>query len=243
MQDKYYCYELIDMRDNSVFYVGKGKGKRAYQHKKNALAENRKVYNHFLQRKILSILQDGYDININFVCFYENEKDAFEEEKRLISFYGKNKLCNLTDGGEGGDTFTNNPNKEEIRKKHSESSKGRKLSEKSKKIFSDVKKGEKNPNWKGRSCTEETRRKKSIAFAKEKNPFFGKKHSEEAKKRMSEKRLGKNNKNSILTEEQVLEIREKYSSGNYTQKELGQLFGVKEVTIFKIIKKITWKHI
>ena len=30
--NEFYVYELIDPRTNSVFYIGKGKGKRVFQH-------------------------------------------------------------------------------------------------------------------------------------------------------------------------------------------------------------------
>ena len=34
---KYYVYHLIDPRDNSVFYIGKGTGNRINDHQKEAL--------------------------------------------------------------------------------------------------------------------------------------------------------------------------------------------------------------
>ena len=33
----YYVYALIDPRDNRIFYIGKGKGNRIFQHAKDAL--------------------------------------------------------------------------------------------------------------------------------------------------------------------------------------------------------------
>ena len=36
----YYVYALIDPRDNRIFYIGKGKGNRIFQHAKDALGCN-----------------------------------------------------------------------------------------------------------------------------------------------------------------------------------------------------------
>jgi hypothetical protein len=55
---------------------------------------------------------------------------------------------------------------------------------------------------------------------------------------------GENNNQSKLTEESVLKIRELYSTGNYTYKELGQIFGGRGIgTIFDVIKRKTWKYL
>lgn len=48
---------------------------------------------------------------------------------------------------------------------------------------------------------------------------------------------------SKLTEQQVLEIREKYAKGNITQKKLAEEYGVTEPCIRYIINRHTWKHI
>jgi hypothetical protein len=55
--------------------------------------------------------------------------------------------------------------------------------------------------------------------------------------------MGEKNKNSKLTEQQVLEIRELYSSGNYYQTELSRKFNVSQRLICKIINRKTWTHI
>lgn len=93
----------------------------------------------------------------------------------------------------------------------------------------------------------------------EKNPMFGKKHTDESKEKISIKRKGlklteatiekfkirssgENNSNSKLTELMVKEIRTEYNCG-VTIKELSLKHNVKPPCIWKIIKRITWKCI
>lgn len=45
-----------------------------------------------------------------------------------------------------------------------------------------------------------------------------------------------------LTSEDVMEIRELYKTGNYTHKQLGDLYGVKRHTITRIINGTRWKY-
>lgn len=54
---------------------------------------------------------------------------------------------------------------------------------------------------------------------------------------------GEKHWHSKLTEQQVLEIRELYSTKNYTQKELGKKFGIRQFQISRIINNKLWKHI
>lgn len=46
-----------------------------------------------------------------------------------------------------------------------------------------------------------------------------------------------------LTNKEVLEIREKYSSGNYTQEKLADEYNVSRCCIGNILYRKTWKHI
>jgi hypothetical protein len=54
---------------------------------------------------------------------------------------------------------------------------------------------------------------------------------------------GKDNGNSKLIEQQVLEIRELYKIKKYNQRELGEIFGVHQYTISLIVNKKNWKHL
>lgn len=46
-----------------------------------------------------------------------------------------------------------------------------------------------------------------------------------------------------LKDNQVVEIRNKYASGNYSLKNISKEYGVYYTTIHKIVKHLTWKHL
>lgn len=54
---------------------------------------------------------------------------------------------------------------------------------------------------------------------------------------------GSQNGNHKLTEEEVLKIRELYSTGLYTQKLLGEMFNTAQLNISFIVRRKTWRHI
>lgn len=119
--------------------------------------------------------------------FCENEDDLNIKEKIWIEKLKSNDLTigyNITDGGEGGDTLTNHPFRTEIIRKTTEAI--NKIKYKISDHHSDVK--------------------------GEKNPMFGKKHSEESKNKMSinTKKSFENNPNLIKN---LKECRKKLSKG------------------------------
>ena len=154
----------------------------------------------FLIKK--AILKHG---KINFkleIIAYASTREMLNSlEIKHIAEYrelcGKEFLYNLTDGGEGGDVFSNHPNKEEIRNKlrksnlnkignsngffgkhHtkearvriSEAQKGRVISEETKKKISDANRGH------GRKQSEEIKNKISRTLTGFKRPPFTKEH-------------------------------------------------------------------
>lgn len=59
----------------------------------------------------------------------------------------------------------------------------------------------------------------------------------------TDKPKGEKNTSAKLTDKTVLEIRQKYASGKYTQKQLAQEYGVAKSRISDVINRKTWKHI
>lgn len=85
-QSKYYVYEHIRNDTGAVFYVGKGSRDRVTSKQRNIHWER---------------VVEKYGYTHKIVARFDNEEDAFEEERRRIKYYGIRNLCNMTDGGEG----------------------------------------------------------------------------------------------------------------------------------------------
>ena len=88
MEKQFYVYIHYTL-DNKPFYVGKGKGNRAYHKHGRSTWWNRIVFKHGL---IVEIQE-----------YFLTEEEAFNREKSLIVTLKENKfeLCNLTNGGDG----------------------------------------------------------------------------------------------------------------------------------------------
>lgn len=93
MEKTFYVYEYYIISTNTVFYVGKGTGKRY----KNTWARNDDF------KRIIEENKENYDVRI--VKYFDNEDDSFAYENELIAFYRdklKLNLCNKNYGGLGG---------------------------------------------------------------------------------------------------------------------------------------------
>jgi len=83
----FYVYLHRRLSDNKTFYVGKGCGNRAFSEKSRSKKWIDYAKNHGYR---VEIIQSGMQ-----------EWWAFELEKELIAFYGRENLVNMTDGGDG----------------------------------------------------------------------------------------------------------------------------------------------
>lgn len=55
--------------------------------------------------------------------------------------------------------------------------------------------------------------------------------------------FGERQGGSILTEEQAVQVREMYATGAYTQKDLGDMFGVCQTAISATTRRVNWKYV
>jgi hypothetical protein len=214
----YYVYQLIDPRDGSVFYVGKGVGNRVNHHV--LMSSKGRHYNPKLQRKIAKITGLGLTIRGEKIFADPDEQVCFQKEKEMIAQYGRATLCNLTDGGDGlpkldaealerrsikvSATLMGHPVSDETRRKLSNRHKGKKLSESTKRKLSIATKGTRmgpanhrfgiphTAEWKARaSLLFSGRRISEEQKLKISAANTGKKRSEEAKAKMRAAKIGR----------------------------------------------------
>lgn len=91
----HYVYLLIDPRDSQPFYVGKGKGRRAWQHERDV--RKGVVSNTAKTARIAEILAVSLSPVVYVAASFADERDALDEEARLIG-----QLANLTNIQERG---------------------------------------------------------------------------------------------------------------------------------------------
>ncbi len=173
-EKNYYVYQYIRLDNNTIFYIGKGKGDRCFQincrsnYFKNILNKTECaveiVHEGLTEQQALDlecelihelVFEEGYGINCK------------GHEKTCVS--GKPYLVNATWGGEGisGLVFS-----EKHRRKLSESKKGelhhmfgKTHSQETRKKISESQKGEKG-FWFGKTLSQETRKKMSMSIPK-----------------------------------------------------------------------------
>jgi len=115
----FYVYVHRKATTGEIFYVGKGKGKRAYD-----LSEYGRAYNPYYWR-----VAKKYGVSVEIIETGLQEWYALELEIDLIAYYGRcdlglGPLVNLTDGGDGPDEEISRLGGKASFKKHKENSTG-----------------------------------------------------------------------------------------------------------------------
>jgi len=164
---EYYTYAYL-REDGTPYYIGKGKGNRAYRRRYKGEVKSPQ------DKSRIIILKQNL-----------TEEEAFKHEIYMIAVFGRKDLGmgilrNRTNGGDGSSGLVRS---KESRRKQSEALKGKLQSEKTKRKRSEALKGQNNPNF-GKSFSEETIRKMSEVKK-------GKSYSEETRKKLSESKKGK----------------------------------------------------
>jgi len=165
---------------NGKYYVGKDVNNSKHYLGSGVLLK-RAIKKYGKENFIKEILEHCETLDI----LDKKEKFWIKELNSIILGY------NLTDGGTGGDTFTKNINKEEIRKKL----KKRIVSEEVKKIkiknLKPFQSGEGHPCF-GKKQTEKTKNKRKKTFLENgyTSPMKNKNHTEESKQKIRNKKIG-----------------------------------------------------
>lgn len=102
---RYYVYALVDSRNSKIFYIGKGKENRVFQHAKGALEDafSENAPNLKLDT-IRSIISEGKKVAYYIIRHNLEEKQAYLVESTLIDmqtyspFNHNNQLTNLIAG-------------------------------------------------------------------------------------------------------------------------------------------------
>lgn len=94
---RFYVYELVDPRSGTVFYVGKGQGKRVDAHELQARAGKRSKKCNLIRE----IEAAGLFIEKRKVATFEEESEAYLAEAELVDLYGLENLTNAIPGGYG----------------------------------------------------------------------------------------------------------------------------------------------
>lgn len=170
----HYIYAYL-RTDGTPYYIGKGKGNRAWKKHTN-----------------IHIPKDD-----TYIVIMENnltELGAFALERRYIRWWGRKDLGtgilrNRTDGGEGR---SGHKHSKETRKKMSKSQQGKVMSEEHKRKISECLKGRKHTEEHNRKMRESlTGRKLSEEHKKILSKSHqGRKHTEETKNKMSVRKKG-----------------------------------------------------
>ena len=112
----YYTYVLIDPRDDSPFYVRKGKGGRVQDHLRGH------SHNKFVKNKIKKILSLGLEVKVKYLREGVNELQAFMTEVLNTFILGnKFELCNIMLPGPFGNSSGFKHSEETIEKIRSSS--------------------------------------------------------------------------------------------------------------------------
>lgn len=166
-----------------------------------------------------------------YISFHNTEDEAYLEEsklltKKFIKVYGKGKICYNCTIG-GGKSVDDLKKSLNI----SKSLKGKTFTEERKKKMSDDMLGENNKMY-GKKHTKETKEK--ISNANKGNTFWlGKKHTKETKEKISKAERnyiidinGTNNPNNKISLDDCIEIYNLLKNSNLSQYKISEMFGV-----------------
>lgn len=220
---------------NGKVYIGMSK--YGLQERKSRHVRDSETPMNYFHRALRKYKEEDFIWSIIDKCKTDVYDDLREMEVAWIAYYDSFRNgYNSTYGGEGNHGLAIS---EETRKRMSDAQKGKKLTNETKRRISESRKGDKNHNY-GKSMSKEVKEKLSKILK-------GRVMSDETKAKMSMGQIkrfesGCKIHTAKLTEIEVFEIRELYNSGDYTQKEISELYNITRANVSKIITYKTWKN-
>jgi hypothetical protein len=110
---RYFVYVLVDPREGTPFYVGKGKGNRPYDHFREAKLKKGNASPKIA--KIRKIWKQGLKVPVFYMAKGLTEQEAFQKEFETFQRIGFVNLTNIAYiKGVGGDNLLLHPNREAI---------------------------------------------------------------------------------------------------------------------------------
>lgn len=151
LENIYYVYALIDPRTNKPFYIGEGKGKRAWSH----LTFNSGCNNPHKDRIILKIKSLGLEVQVKILQNNLTKQESIHLEEQTINEIGLENLSNICknanppiySGQDNG--FYGKKHSEETKRKCGDSNRGKDLKsiEGKQSIANAIKKRWTDPEW------------------------------------------------------------------------------------------------
>lgn len=252
--DIFYVYGLIHPITKDLRYVGQTYNlrERASQHCNDLHGISHKI------NWVKSLKEAGMVPELIILEAHTDIDSVLLAEMDLIEYYRfiGCSLTNQTIGGEGrtGDSQSFSTRRKISNTLKSQKNKNSSIVEKelanyikerptdhNKKVASQYVKDMASQTHKGKTMSVESKKKISDGLSGEKHQFFGKKFSNEHKLNIVKSRKLSTPSQYKLSFEQAEEIRELYSTGEYTLNKLGNLYGVAFTTISKIINNHRYK--
>lgn len=230
-----YC--IINLK-NGKRYVGSAVDIKKRWNNHRCYLNNCKHHSRYLQRAWDKYGEDNFLFSILEEC---SREDLIVKEQHWLDFFQCYKKKNGYNICSRADNTLGVKMTEGQRRKMSNAQQGRFFSEEHRKKLSE--------SGKGRILSEESKKKMSVSlkeyYRNRSGPMKGKNHSEETKEKMSENHIdfsGEKNGRAKLSWEKVQEIREKYSTNNYTYRSLAEEYGVTHRIICLIINNKIWRR-
>lgn len=211
MEDKkYYVYVYLDPRKKGEFsygdykfefepfYIGKGKDYRHKRHLNESYLSDKSHKSNLINK----LIKNGQYPNIIIIEEKLTQNEAFDLEKKLILLIGRydlktGSLTNKTDGGEGISGYKWTDEQKLGIKNRKPSGLGLSRSKEHKQKIGEANKGKTWSNDKER--VEKYSKLKKEQCSGEKNPFFGKTHSEKTLKKIRKKIIMYNENDVIIS--------------------------------------------